>query len=273
MSRTTKIILVNVGAAMVSIAVLFPIVMLFSNSFKYSKDVFAFPPQIIPLHPTFGNFIDIFVKYRFLRYFFNSFVVSSGVTIIGVIVSSMSAYSFARLRFPGRNVLFIGMISTMMIPFPVIIIPLFLIVQRLGWMDTYYGLILPVTFTGFGTFFLRQFYITLPRELDEAAVLDGCSKFQIWYHIFIPLSRSMMIVLGLLLFIFRWNDFLWALALTNSDRMRVIQLAIHAFQGQYGSEWGLIMAAAASAAVPTVAIFFLFQKYLIAGVKMAGLKG
>jgi len=272
MNRKIKVVFVTICVTVISIIILFPIIMLFSNSFKYAKDIFIFPPQIVPLHPTFSNFLKVLIEYHFLKYILNSLFVSVAVTIISVIVSSMAAYSFARLEFPGKNVLFAGTISTMMIPFPVIIIPLFLIVDRFGWVNTYYGLILPVAFTGFGTFFLRQFYIGIPRDLEEAAIIDGCSTLQVWYYVFLPLSRSMVIILSLLLFTFRWNEFLWALAITNSDKMRVIQLAIQCFQGQYGAEWGAIMAASTIAAIPTIAIFLLFQKYIVAGIKMTGLK-
>jgi len=272
--KKTIIAIFNILVSLIlSFFFLFPLIWLVSSAFKKREDIFNYPPEIIPANPTYRNFIDIFQQAPFFQYMLNSLFVAISITILALFFHSIAAYALARLKFPGRDVIFVALIATMMIPFSVRMVPLFIITKRLGWIDTFAGLIIPSIFSAFGIFFLRQFYLTIPVELEEAAIIDGCSRFGVWYHIFLPLSKSIMIILGVLFFIANYNDFIWPLIITNSDNMRVIQVGLVYFTSARGSHWNLILAGAAIAALPTILIFIFMQQYLVEGIKMSGIKG
>jgi multiple sugar transport system permease protein len=250
-----------------------PLLWMLSGSLKTQGEVLANPPSLLPSRPQWGNYSRIFEQVPFGRYLLNSLLVATVVTVVALLFHSMAAYSLARLRFPGRQAIFMAILCTLMVPFTVIVVPLFVIVDWLGWVDSYTGLIVPMIPHAFGIFLLRQFYLSLPRELEEAAIVDGASLVRVYWHIVLPLSRPILAALGVFFFLANWNNFLWPLVVTQSQELWVVQLGIQQFTGQHGTHYELIMAASTVAALPTLLMFFVFQKRLVEGIKLTGLKG
>jgi multiple sugar transport system permease protein len=184
----------------------------------------------------------------------------------------MAGYALARLSFPGRDAIFIGMFMTFLISLPVIIVPLFVLVRELGMLDSYLGLIIPAIFNAFGIFLLRQFYLGVPRELEEAALIDGAGYWRIYWSVILPLSKPMLAALSIFFFVVNWNAFLWPLTITSSQDLWVVQVAIATFQDQYAASWNYIMAASTVVAVPTLALFLVFQKQIVESIKTGGLR-
>jgi multiple sugar transport system permease protein len=250
-----------------------PLLWMVSSALKTQGEVLASPPAVVPEDPQFHNFVDVFEQVPFARYMLNSALVATVVTFVSLLFHSMAAYSLARLRYPGRNVIFVAILSTLMVPFTVIVVPLFIIVDWLGWVDTYWGLIVPMIPHAFGIFLLRQFYLSIPRELEEAAIVDGASLVRVYWSIVLPLSRPVLAALGIFFFLANWNNFLWPLVVTQSQDLWVVQLGVQQFTGQHGSQYQLMMAASTLAALPTLLLFFVLQKRLVEGIKLTGLKG
>lgn len=257
-------------AAVLAVLTVFPLIWMVSGAVKGQGDVFGINP--IPVTPTWESFTTVFAQVPFLRYMFNSFFVAGVVTVVALWFHSMAAYALARLRFPGRDTIFFAMFCTLLIALPVILVPLFILVREMGLTNTYAGLIIPPIFNAFGIFLLRQFYLGLPRELEDAARVDGCSYWRVYWHIILPLSRPMLAALAVFFFLANWNSFLWPLTITTDRDLWLIQVAIASFQGQYAGSWSVIMAAATIAAVPTVLLFFIFQRQLVASLKTSGFK-
>ena len=209
-----------------------------------------------------------------IKYFFNSAFVAIITTIGQVIISSMAAYAFARLNFKYREPLFLVLLATMMVPPQVNIIPLFFIMRELHWIDTYQALIVPGLFGGFGVFLLRQWFKTLPAELEDAAKIDGCNPFQTYLKIALPLALPAVATLGIFTFITTWNSFMWPLIVTNSDYMRTLPVGLAIFKGSFRetTEWGQLMACAVISVIPVIGVFLLGQKYFIKGIMMGGVK-
>jgi multiple sugar transport system permease protein len=250
-----------------------PLLWMVSSALKTRTEVLANPPSVLPDDPQWANFGDVFEQVPFARYLLNSAIVATVVTLVALLFHSMAAYSLARLRYPGRNLIFVAILSTLMVPFTVIVVPLFIIVDWLGWVDTYWGLIVPMIPHAFGIFLLRQFYLSVPRELEEAAIVDGASLVRVYWSIVLPLSRPILAALGIFFFLANWNNFLWPLVVTQSQDLWVVQLGIQQFTGEHGSAYQLIMAASTLAALPTLLLFFVLQKRLVEGIKLTGLKG
>jgi multiple sugar transport system permease protein len=209
----------------------------------------------------------------FPRFFLNSIIMTAGITIGQTLFSAMGGYAFARIHFPGRNMLFLTVLGTMMVPFPVTVIPSFLIVANLGWIDTYLALIVPHVVSAFAVFLFRQFFITIPIELEEAAQMDGASRFTVFIRVNAPLSGPVIAASSVFSFLFAWNDFLWPLIVTNRTEMRTVQVGLAFFQGQYGTFWTLLMAATVLVTVPAILAFLVAQNRFIEGVTSSGLKG
>lgn len=231
------------------------------------------PPYLFPTRFEFANYSKAWDAAPFARYYLNSIVMTAGIVFGQVIFSSLAAYAFARLHFPGRDVLFMVFLGTMMVPFHVILIPSYLIIDRLGWIDSYAALIVPRMVSAFGIFLLRQYYQGIPRELDEAAMIDGAGRLGIWWRIIMPLSGPGLATLGIFAFMFAWNDFLWPLVVINDPNMRTVQLGLAMFQGRYGTQWTLLMAGTVTATLPTLLVFLLSQRWFIQSVAQSGLKG
>jgi multiple sugar transport system permease protein len=259
-----------VAGGILSLMAIAPLFWMLSMSFKGSSEVFA--PNLIPHQPTFANFIYVFTQVDFLRYILNTFFVASAVTIVALFFHSMAGYALARLRFPGRDAIFLAMFATFLISLPVIIVPLFILARTLGMLDSYAGLIIPSIFNAFGIFLLRQFYLAVPRELEEAALIDGAGYFRIYWSIMLPLSRPIMSALAILFFLANWNSFLWPLTITSDQDLWLVQVAIANFNQQYNGAWNYIMAASTVVAVPTIAMFVVFQRQIVESIKTSGIK-
>lgn len=257
---------------LVAIITLVPFLWMVLGSLKTATEAAQYPPVLFPQDLAWQNYLEVFSSVPFLRYIFNSFVVASSVTLISLLFHAMAAYSLARLRYPGRNLLFIVIVATLMVPFSITLIPSFIIVRALGWLDTYWALIVPSIFNAFGIFLLRQFYLGIPVELEEAALLDGDTPAGIFWHIALPLSRPILATLAVFFWLFNWNNYLWPLIVTQSPEMRVIQVGIASFAGEHSTQWQLIMAGSTIAAIPGLILYIFMQRYLIEGIKLSGLK-
>ncbi|NDL59886.1 ABC transporter permease subunit [Phytoactinopolyspora sp. XMNu-373] len=229
--------------------------------------------SLIPESPTLDNIVTVFTRIPFARYLANSLGVSVAVTVLLVGFGAMAGYALARLRFRGREAIFAMFFSTLLVALPVILVPLFYVVSRMGLTDTYAGLILPVAFTAFPVFLMRQFYLSFPRELEEAADLDGAGYLRRFTRVVLPLSKPMLASLGVITFLATWNSFLWPLTVARDRDLWVVQVGIATFQSQYGGEWNLIMAASLLAAIPTLLVFLFLQRQIIESIKASGLKG
>ena len=269
--RRVKRGLVLSFAIVVAFIQLFPLLWMVSGAFKSPDEVNA--GRLIPKHPTFSNITDVFSQIPFARYLFNSLVTSVAVTVLLVFFGSMAGYSLARLRFRGREALFTMFFSTLLVALPVIVVPLYQVATHLNLTDNYAGLIVPVAFTAFPVFLMRQFYLQFPRDLEEAADLDGAGYLRRFVSIVLPLSKPMLASLSVLTFQSTWNSFLWPLTIAKSSDLWVVQVGIATFQSQYGGEWNLIMAASMLAAIPTLLLFLLLQRQIIESIKSTGLKG
>jgi len=267
--RPGRWVLLAVGVVLALLTV-FPLVWMVMGSVKTPEEVNS--PSLIPSTVTFENYVYVFSQVPFARYLFNSFFISAAVTVLALWFHSMAAYALARLDFPGRERIFLAIFATMLVSAPVTIIPTFIIVRTLGMVDNYAGLIVPAIFNAFGIFLLRQFYISLPDELEEAALVDGASYWSIYWRIVLPLSRPILSALAVFFFLANWNSFVWPMTVTSDPKLRVVQLGIQSFQQQYAADWNYILAASTVAALPTLAIFFVFQKQIVASIKTSGLK-
>lgn len=209
------------------------------------------------------------------RFALNSFVVTAGVVLFQLTLCALAAFAFARLEWRGRDTLFFVFLLTMMIPAQVLIVPLFTFVQKLGWLDTYWGLIIPYPYlsTAFGTFLLRQFFITLPRSLDDAARLDGCGELRLFWHIILPSAKPALATVAAFAFIWTWTDFYWPLLATSSTTMRTLEVGLSVFKDSYGGmRWPLQMAAAVIVLLPVLAFFLAMQRFFVRGVVLSGMK-
>ena len=207
------------------------------------------------------------------RWCLNSLVVSLGATAVGLFISSLAAYGFARLEFPGRAVLFIALLFTIMVPGQVTLIPVFLLVRSLGWLDTYHALIWPAGANVFGVFLLRQFFLSIPRDLEEAAIIDGAGRFRIYWQIILPLSKAALIALMIFIFLGTWNDLFWPLIVLNRLEMRTLTVGLTVLQGTYTQERALVMASAMVARAPVLVFAAIFQRRIIQGVMLTGMGG
>ena len=222
---------------------------------------------------TLANYLETFRVVPFGRYFLNSTIVTVTVTIGQILISSLAAFAFARLRFRGREALFLLYLATLMIPAQVTLIPNFLIIRNLHWYDTYLALIVPGLFSALSTFLLRQYYRSIPLDLDEAARMDGASSFRIWLQVIVPLSWPVMAALAVFTFQATWNDFLWPLVVTGTDEMRTIPIGLSYFVGQYSTAWNLLMAGSVIALLPVLVIYLLAQKTFVQGITLTGMGG
>jgi len=266
--------------SLLAVAWLIPYVWMFSSSLRPQVDIFkyvvplswkTFVPQIF----TLASYRELFalVPFPFSRYFFNSVFVAVSVTTLSLIVNALAAYAFARLEFPGRGVVFAIFLSTMIVPFEVLAIPLYLQIRSFGWVNTYQALIIPWIANPLGIFLLRQFFQEIPRELEEAARIDGCSYFGAFRHVVLPNSVPALVAFALIRFQASWDAFLWPLIAAPSAEKRVIQVAIASFVTEVQTRWDLTFAASIVATLPVVAVFLVLQRYYVQGVVTSGLKG
>lgn len=252
---------------------LMPLLWMFTTAFK--PFVETLNPNWIPREPTLGNFTSIFSdpSTPVLRWFVNSLGLATVYTILTLIVDAMAAYAYARMEFPGRNLLFGLLLATLVMPGLMFLIPNYLTVARLGWIDTYQAVIFPGLAGVFGVFFLRQFFQSIPRELEEAALIDGANTWIIFTRVVLPLSGGALATLGVLTFMANWNDFLWALLVLTDRQIQTLPPGLATLQGQYTFDYGKLMAGAAVTAVPVLIIYIFLQRFIVQSIAMTGLKG
>ena len=256
-------------ATFLTVLVLFPIYMMLVSSIKPSNEVFDL--KLIPQTATIEGF-QLTLDQNFMSYFLNSVFVSTTVTVCALVFHAMAGYALARLNFHGKNVIFLSILSTLMIPFSVIMIPLFILTKQFGWLNSFKGVIIPAIPHAYGIFLFRQFFLTLPKDLEEAATIDGCSLFGIFVRIMLPLSKPICVTLAVAFFIANWNNYLWPLIVTQNQDMWVLQIALANFIGRSDTPWNAIMASGVITVLPIIIIFFILQKQLVEGIKMSGLK-
>ncbi|MBN9334428.1 carbohydrate ABC transporter permease [Devosia sp.] len=262
------------GLLIVALLFLFPFFWMVSNAVRGNAEVLAIPVRILPNVFEWDNFGKAWTQLPFGRFFFNSLFISSSVTVITVIVSCLSGYAFARLKFPGRETLLMAYLGTLMVPAIMLIIPLFLIVNSLGMVNTFQGVILPVAFGTFGAFLMRQFFLSIPMELEEAARIDGASRLRILVSIIVPLSMPAIGLLSLFTFIGQWNNFLWPLIVMTGSENATLPVGLTYFQTQSGTQWNFIMAGAALSMLPGVFLAILLQKLIYNSIALnAGMGG
>ncbi|GAA3695064.1 carbohydrate ABC transporter permease [Microlunatus aurantiacus] len=266
-------VLLHLFLTIASILMALPFLWMILSSFKPLDEIFIKPPKMFPMAWTIQNYQTAFGTGSFYTSFFNSFYIATLVTVISLITCAMAAYAFARMRFPGNNALFGVFLATMMVPFQLIVIPQYLILGELRWIDTHLALIVPpALFNAFGVFLLRQYVRGIPLELEEAAAIDGAGRVKIFLTMILPLLKTPMVALGIFIFLGRWNDFLAPLIFINTDTLFTLPLWVAQFKGAYSSDWGGLMAATSLAAVPFLIIFIIAQKQIVEGIALSGSK-
>lgn len=271
--RIVRRVLLHVVMYAAALLTVMPFIWMVLTSFKDLGEILRFPPTWWPEAFTFRNYVDAFSAAPFGRFYLNSLFVAIAVTVGQLITCSLAAYAFARMTFKGRDILFYLFLGTMMVPAHVTMIPSFMILHWLGWIDTYAALIVPGLASAFGTFLLRQFFMTIPKELEEAAFIDGCSRFGVLWRIILPLAKPALATLAIFTFMAVFNDFIWALIVLNTEDMYTVQLGLAIFRDRYSTEWGNLMAGSVVATVPILIVFFFAQKYFIQGITLSGIKG
>ncbi|MHB8244727.1 MAG: carbohydrate ABC transporter permease [Acidimicrobiales bacterium] len=250
-----------------------PFVWMVLTSLKSASGALAYPPSLLPRHWHFGNFIRVFQAAPFGRFYLNSIVQAVASTIGQVVTSAAAGYAFARLHFPGRNVLFVILLGALLVPFQVVFVPLVHLLAGLHWLNSYQGLIIPNIPSIFGAFLFRQFFLSFPSELEDAARVDGCGVWRRFVSVVLPLSRSVAGAFAILSFIYNWNNFFYQFIVVSSTRFMTVQLGLVLFQAQQtASEFNLLMAASTLAVVPVLIVFLIFQKQIVRGVMLSGLK-
>ena len=251
---------------------LLPFFWMVSTSFKSAQNALVLPPQWIPIPFYWQTYVNAWKAAPFGRLFFNSVFMGISVTLGHLFIGSLAAFAFARIKVFGGRVFFLLYLATMMIPAQVLLIPQFLIVHRLGWIDTYLALIVPGLAGAFSTFLLRQFFLTLPSELEDAAVIDGASWYRIYWQLILPLSKPALASVTIIIFTQNWNSFLWPLVVTNRMIMRNVQVGLAIFRSEFVTYWPELMAACTFVTLPTLLVFLLFQKHFVRGIATTGLK-
>lgn len=271
-------VMLSLGRLALAVFFVFPLVWMFLSSLRPVAEIFQYVYPfglwtVLPLHPTLDSYRHLFHDEPFARYLLNSFVVAGSVAVLDVAASSMAAYAFARIRFVARELLFFTVLTVMIIPFEAILVPLYLIVRWLGWVDSYAVLIVPMVPRALSIFLLRQFFLGLPKELEDAARIDGCQHWGIYWRVVLPLSRPVLLSVALLAFQEMWGSFTWPLVVTNNASMRVVQVAVATFGQGDAIQYDKIFAALSLAAAAPLILFVIFQRYYVRGIATAGLKG
>lgn len=254
-----------------SVVMAFPFVWMVLSAFKPLKEIFRF--GFWPKVWTISNFADVILRTQFPRWFLNSLIVAGISTVSVLFFASLVGYTLTRLRFPGRNLIFLLILSTLMIPTEMLVIPWYVMSTEYGWVNTFWGIAFPGLIPAFGVFLMRQFFESLPRDLFDAGRVDGVSEFGLFWRVGLPLVGPGLAALGIFNFVGNWNAYLWPLIVAKSPSMRTIPVGVAFFSGEAGTEWNLIMAAAALAVIPVLLVFFIFQRQIIEGVVLTGVKG
>lgn len=271
-SRLTALILLVILITF-SLVMLFPIVWIFLTSVKPESLILSKPAQLLPEIYTLEQYELLLQAIPFFSFLKNSFIFAGGVTIFSLFFDSLTGYAFAKLRFPGSNILFYVVLATLMIPFQIVMIPLYLMMHKLHGLDTYWGLIIPRLTNAFGIYLMRQFFISVPDDLLDAGRIEGLNEFSIYFRIAVPVTTTALTTLGVFHFMYNWNDFLWPLIITTSQHMRTLPVGLALFTGEHVMEHGPIMAGAVLSIIPILLFYLFAQKTFIKGVALSGMKG
>lgn len=273
-NKTIKTVIIYIILGIIAVLMLFPLVWLVSTAFKSSgENIFQFPPQFIPSQPTFGNFIKVWQTNPFGRYLFNSSFVALLTVSLNLLFCSLAAYPLARLNFKGKDSVFTAIIATIMIPFQIVMIPLYIITVQLGLRNSYLGIIFPSIASAFGIFLLRQAFQSVPKELEEAARIDGCSELGIWWNVMIPAVKPALITLAIFVFIGSWSDFLWPLLILDQPDYYTMPLGVATLAGTFSLDWRLIAAGSVISIAPVLLLFLILQRYIVPTDAGSGVKG
>jgi putative chitobiose transport system permease protein len=258
----------------IALLMLFPLFWLISTSLKSpTENVFSFPPQLLPKQPTLDNFKTVWETYPFGSYLWNSTIVAVLSVVLNLLFCSLAAYPLARLDFTGKKIIFALIISTIMIPFQIVMIPLYILIVQLGLKNNYLGVILPNIASAFGIFLLRQAFQGVPKELEEAAKMDGCSELGIWYNVMIPAVKPALVTLGIFTFIASWSDFLWPLIVLDRPEYYTLPLGVATLAGTFSLDWRIIAAGSVISIIPVLLLFLFVQRYIIPTNISTGVKG
>lgn len=271
MTRVARVLTYVVLLATSAVTVL-PLLYMVSLSLQTEAESLSAQAVLVPETPMWGNFVELFERAPFANFIVNSLVVAGGITLSHLLFDPLVGYVFAKFRFPFRNTLFVAVIATMAIPFFVKMIPLYVMMSNMGWLNTYQGLIAPFLMDAFGIFLMRQFIQPIPDELIDAARIDGCSEFGIYWRIVLPQVKPALAVLGVFTFVFQWNEFLWPLVATTTEQMRTIPVGLTLFSQEHFTIWNLTAAGAVLLFLPTALIFLASQKFFVRGITLTGMK-
>ncbi len=272
--QLSQILITYLLLSAIAIVMLFPMLWLVGTAFKSpTEDIFSFPPQLIPQQPTFNNFVKVWQTYPFAKYLFNSAIVAIFTVSLNVLLCALAAYPLARLDFKGRKLILTLIVATIVIPFQIVMIPLYILVVNLGLRNTYLGIILPNLASAFGIFLLRQAFAAVPTELEEAARMDGCSELGIWWHIMLPAIRPALVTLAIFVFIASWSDFLWPLIVLDRPEYYTLPLGVATLAGTFSLDWRLIAAGSVISIAPIILLFLFVQRYIIPTDVGSGVKG
>jgi multiple sugar transport system permease protein len=253
------------------LVMLTPLLFMFSTSLKYASDVYDL--RLIPADPTLDNYVTVLSDGRFFRWFVNSIAIATVVTLSNVFFDSLVGYTLAKFEFRGRYLVFVAILSTLMIPTEMLVIPWYIMARNFGWLDTYWGIMFPGMMTAFGTFLMKQFFETVPKDFIEAARIDGLNEFTIWWRIAMPLVTPALSALAIFTFLGNWTAFIWPLIVTTSKELYTVPVGLSSFAVEQSIQWEMIMTGASLATLPTLLVFLALQRYIVRGVVMAGLKG
>ncbi len=265
-------LLLHIALLSVGTIFLLPFIWSISTSLKPLSDLFQVAPNLIPSQIRWQNYGDVLDYIPFARIYANTIIVTAARVIGQVFLASLAAFAFSRMQFPGRDVLFFLLLAGLMVPQQVLTIPNYAMMRQVGWLDSYQGLIIPLLFSSFGVFLLRQYFLSIPADFQEAATLEGANPFQIYWQIYLPLARPALAAFAFLVIQWSWNEFLWALIMTSRTEMQVLSVGVALFQGQYFTNDALLMAAANMATIPVLILFVFFQRQLVEGITLSGLK-
>jgi multiple sugar transport system permease protein len=254
-----------------AILVVVPFLWMFTTSLLSRAETYT-NTSLLPISWHWENYVRAWDAAPFGQYYLNSIIMSAGIVSGHLLLDGLAAYAFARLRFPLKNAIFVVLLAALLVPTFVTVIPAYSLVASFHWIDSYAGLIVPRLADVFGIILLRQYFSSIPLELEEAARIDGCSRAGVFFRIVVPLARPAFATLAIFSFLFAWNDFLWPLLVTNTDQFRTIQIGLSAFQGRYGTSWNYLMAGTLTATVPSLIVFMIFQRALVRGIATSGLK-
>ncbi len=257
----------------ISFIMVVPFIWMLSTSFKENGQVLIFPPQWIPNPWMWENYTYTWSAAKMGLYFRNTLIVTAALTAGQTVTCSLAAYAFSRLEFRGRDVIFLIYLGTMMIPIQVTLIPLYIIMRMFGWIDTFQGLIVPFIFSAYNTFLLRQSFLTLPKSLDESALIDGCNHMKIFLRIIVPLSKPALITQAIFCALWAWNDLLWPTVIANTDRVRTLVVGLQMFKSAYAIQWNYLMAGTCISIIPMLILYLFCQRYFVEGIALTGIKG